>query len=380
MAKRRLRAEESDTVSAVCCPRPALSRRRFLFAAGAAGWAGPLAASSSLWSAETTKPFFDVRGVVLRPDDLTTLDWVSRAKAARLTTIATHDPRRPSVVRDFMKSQEGREFAAACRQAGLQIEHELHATGEFLPRDLFDENPRLFRADENGDRDPTVNCCVSNKTTIEIIQENAAKCARSLPSTTGRYFFWIDDNKPMCRCRNCRGFSDSDQAVILENAMLKAVRTVAAEATLSHVVYANTLEPPRQVKPEPGLFMEFAPISRHYMIKLGRRDVTGRRGLTHGQILDYLDANLEVFDAGSAQVIEYWLNARMFYRQAKENDFPLFWSQGIYLADLAEYARRGIRRATCVASGLDGAYVAKFGEPPIVEYGKGLWEYRPKSR
>jgi hypothetical protein len=143
------------------------------------------------------------------------------------------------------------------------------------------------------------------------------------------------------------------------------------------LVYGNTLKPPKEVIPDSGLFMEFAPISRHYMMKLGRRDVSGRRGLTHGQILDHLDANLEVFGAESAQVIEYWLNARMFYRQAGENDFPLFWSQGVFVADLAEYARRGIRRVTCFASGLDGAYVAKFGEPPIVEYGKGLWEYRP---
>lgn len=122
--------------------------------------------------------------------------------------------------------------------------------------------------------------------------------------------------------------------------------------------------------------MEFAPISRQYMIKLARRDIFGRRGLTHGQILDSLDANLEVFDVKSAQVVEYWLNARMFYRQARENDFPLFWSQGIYLADLAEYAKRGIRRITCFASGLDGAYLEKFGEPPIAQYGKGLSEYR----
>jgi hypothetical protein len=66
----------------------------------------------------------------------------------------------------------------------------------------------------------------------------------------------------------------------------------------------------------------------------------------------------------------------MFYRQARETDFPLFWSQGIFLADLEEYAKRGIRRITSFASGLDGAYVRKFGNPPIAAYGKGLWEYR----
>ena len=352
-----------------------MNRGDFLVTSGTAGLASALGVSSGLLAAGVSKRFFEVRGVVLRPDDLTTLDWVSRAKAARLTTIATHDPRRPSVVRAFMESDAGHKFSGACQNAGIQMEHELHAIREFLPREMFAKNPQLFRMDENGDRDAKVYCCVSNRTSIEIISENVVECARVLPSTTGRYFFWIDDNKPMCRCRDCRDFSDSDQAVILENAMLKALRTLHAEATLSHVVYANTLEPPKQVKPESGLFMEFAPISRHYMTKLARRDITGRRGMTHGQILDYLDANLEVFGAESAQVIEYWMNARMFYRQAKEDDFPLFWSQGIFLADLDEYARRGIRRVTCFASGLDGAYVKKFGKPPIAQYGEGLWEY-----
>jgi len=353
-----------------------LDRRGFLLAAGSVGAVGVLGGASVLRAQPKSGPFFDVRGVVLRPDDIRTLDWPALAKAARLTTVATHDPKKPSVVESFMRSETGREFSQACRDAGLQIEHELHVMREFLPRDLFAKNPELFRMTEDGQRDPRVNCCVSNKTTLEIVSENAAKCAKALPPTSGRYFFWIDDNKPMCCCRRCRGFSASDQALILENAMLQAVRAVDDRATLAHLAYANTLPAPKKVKPEPGIFLEFAPIERHYMIKLSRREVTGRRGLTHGQLLDFLDANLEVFDTGSAQVLEYWLNARMFYRQARETDFPLFWSQGIFLADLEEYAKRGIRRVTSFASGLDGAYVSKFGNPPVAAYGKGLWEYR----
>ena len=66
----------------------------------------------------------------------------------------------------------------------------------------------------------------------------------------------------------------------------------------------------------------------------------------------------------------------MFYRQARENDFPLFWSQGIFLADLGEYARRGIRKIACFASGLDERYVSELDEPPIGQYGIRLREYR----
>ena len=85
-------------------------RREFLLKAGATGigLAGSLVTSPRSEAKGTDAPFFDIRGAVLRPDDLTTLDWVSRAKAARLTTLATHDPRSPRVVRAFMESDHSR--------------------------------------------------------------------------------------------------------------------------------------------------------------------------------------------------------------------------------------------------------------------------------
>ena len=58
-------------------------------------------------------PFFETRGVVIVPKDLTWKDWPARAKAAGLTTLALHPT--PRVVEDFIASEAGQAFLEACR-------------------------------------------------------------------------------------------------------------------------------------------------------------------------------------------------------------------------------------------------------------------------
>src|SRR5262249_5680569 len=79
-----------------------------------------------------------------------------------------------------------------------------------------------------------------------------------LRPTTWRYFFWGDDNQPWCRCPRCRELSDSDQALVFENYLLKALRQRDPKAQLAHLAYANTLSPPARVRPELAVFLEYA--------------------------------------------------------------------------------------------------------------------------
>jgi hypothetical protein len=140
-----------------------------------------------------------------------TYDWPALAKAAGLTTLATHI--RPSEIAAFVKTDPGQKFLDQCRQHGLEVEHELHALGDLLPRELFEKDKEMFRMDEQGQRVRVHNLCVHSQPALE----KAADYTRLLPSTTGRYFYWIDDGMPMCRCPKCRGYSDSDQALIFAN-------------------------------------------------------------------------------------------------------------------------------------------------------------------
>jgi len=317
-------------------------------------------------------PFFKTRGVVLSANELTTVDWPTRAKNAGLTTIGIHIS--PSQIADFIKSDEDQAFLEQCDCLGIIVEHELHAMRDLLPRDLFHKDTTLFRMNEQGQRVPDFNCCAHSQEAIEVICQNAVSYAEILKPSTGRYFYWIDDAQPMCRCPKCRAFSDSEQALILENEMLSALRRVDARATLAHLAYQNTLSAPKQVTPREGIFLEFAPIHRSWEETIGHREAGGKR--SHGEYLDLLDANLAVFGAETAQILEYWLDASRFsnwQRPAKK----LPWRYDVFIEDVAVYGGRGIRNITTFAVFVDADYIERFGEPPLEAYGGGLLQFRP---
>ena len=296
----------------------------------------------------------DVRGLVLSAKDLSgNLDWPKIAHEAGVGTLATHIG--PKDVIPFLKGEKGRRFVDGCRKYGLALEHELHAIEYLLPRELFATEPELFRMDTNGVRTADANCCASNPRARAIIASNAVEVAKVCRSSTGRYFYWLTDDAPVCACGTCRGLSAADQAVLIENEIVGALRRmIDPKATLSHLAYLKTLEPPRQVKPDPALFLEFAPIRRWDGTEK-REDF--REGGAYAQALDGL---LAVFPAETAQVLEYWLDESLFCDWT-DRRVRIPWDAGRTARDLAFYARRGIRNYTTFAVSLDDAYVAEFG-------------------
>lgn len=327
-------------------------------------------------------PFFKTRGVVIVPNDLTLEDWPERARRANLTTIALHHGNSPRAVEKAIQSQRGQEFLDKCRQLELEVEYELHAIRQLLPRNLFEKDPSMFRMNEKGQRVPDVNLCVHSKTGVEIVCENAVKYGQTLRPTTGRYFYWIDDNKPMCRCLRCRDLSDSDQSLMLENQMLKALRNFDPRAKLAHLAYGNTLKPPTRIKPKPGVFLEFAPIPPRPLKKMLRKTDPDFvwLGVTGVQYIEALDANLQVFDETTAQVLEYWLDVSR-WSNYRIGGWPLSkvpWDDSVVQSDLDIYGSRGIRHITTFAACIDATYVKQFGDPPLDQYGAALLNWRAK--
>jgi hypothetical protein len=312
-----------------------------------------------------SEPFFQTRGVVLTPEDLTLRDWVERAKRAGLTTIALHHSRSLSVVVDFVRSDEGQTFLEQCRDWGLQVEYELHAINELLPRELFEKDASLFRMDENGERTLDCNLCVHSKRAMEVVAENALTVCERLRPTTHRYFLWGDDGRPWCGCPKCVELSESDQALLLENQLIETLRRKDLQARLAHLAYHNTLQPPTQVKPAAGIFLEFAPIRRRFDVPLSSDDPT------NVQHLEALEANLKVFGTDGAQALEYWLDVSMFSRW-KKPAVKLPFNREAFAADLDTYGSRGVQHVTSFAVFIDADYVARHGEPPLDEYGMGL--------
>jgi hypothetical protein len=328
------------------------------------GCAGVLQAGTPDASKE---PFFRTRGVVLRPRDTLIADWPERAKRADLTTIASHPF--PGTVIALLRTEQGQRFFEKCRELGLEVEHELHAMRDLLPRKLFKEDPDMFRMNEQGQRTPDVNCCPSSEQALTVIAESAVEIAKTLRPTTGRYFYWGDDARPWCRCPKCRGLSESDQALLVENAILAALRRTDPRAQVAHLAYANTLPPPKQIKPAEGVFLEYAPINRRYDIPYAQQRNPGDR-----DSLSALDANLEVFPKDTAQVLEYWLDVGRFTGLARaKQPVKLPWKKDVFLADVESYRKRGVRHITTFATGVNPDYQNLYGDLSFIdEYGAGL--------
>lgn len=343
-----------------------ITRRTFL-GGGVCGAGAAILSPSNLWAASLGKSPFATRGVVLVPEDLTLDDWPERAKQAGLSTIGIHHQNSPAAVVRWIKSDVGQRFLEKCGKRGLNVEYELHAMKELLPRPLFEKNPDLFRANEKGERTPDSNCCVQSDRALEIICENAVEIARTLRPTTSRYFYWGDDGKPWCQCSECSGLSPSEQALVVENEVCRALRTFDPKAQLAHLAYSNTLSPPKQIKPAEGIFLEYAPISRRYDVPYERQ-----QGPNDRDGLPALDANLELFPKETAQVLEYWLDVSRFSRW-KRPGVELPWNREVFLADIETYRERGIRHITTFAAWINADYQQRFGDLGFLgEYGEGL--------
>ncbi len=344
-----------------------MKRRDFLkqaAAMAAIGVGGCMACGRGIRNAAAT------RGVVVSARDLSgAFDWPRMAHEAGLTTIATHIG--PRDVMPFIMSGRGERFLDACARYGLQVEHELHAIDWLLPRDMFASDPSFFRMNAKGERTPDSNCCPSNPFAIEVITCRAVAVARICRSTTGRHFFWMTDNGEKCNCRKCKDLSGAEQAVIVENAIVRALRAeIDPNATLAHLAYQFTMDPPRLVKPDPALFLEFAPIERWRAKGVQRREPLAEGG----PWLEKLDRLLEVFPSATAQALEYWLDASLFSKWQK----PLAkipWDAARTRDEIAAYRKRGIRHFTTFAVNVDDDYVADFGADSLAcvrEYGRLL--------
>lgn len=305
------------------------------------------------------------RGIILTPTDLGgELDWPKLAHEAGLTAIATHIG--PEDVIPFLKSERGIRFLDDCKRYGLEVEHELHAMSYLLPRAMFDSRPELFRMNEHGVRVREGNCCASSDEALAIIAENAVEVAKVCRPTTGRYFYWLDDNSECCKCPGCAKYNASEQALIVENAILTALREkIAPRATLAHLAYQVTMDVPTKVKPRDGIFLEYAPIDRDHAKFLGENEIEKIRQL------------LTIFPVDTAQVLEYWLDASLFSKWHKPS-VRLPWDSKAFRRDIKGYRNLGFRNFTTFGVYLDDDYVKAYGDlSPVLDYGRCLNEILP---
>ncbi len=319
-------------------------------------------------------PYFHTRGVVVFWDDVKnadSLDWVEMCERSGLNTISVY------AEADTKASKPYQAFLQRCAEHGIKVEYQEHAMFQLLPRQLFETHPEYFRMDKEGQRQRKFNCCVSSEEALEVIAQNAQEWAKAHQPTNHRYYFWLDDGGECCCCPECSRYNDSDQALIIENRILKAVRQIDPKATVAHLSYHNTLEAPSVVRPEDGVFLEFAPFYRSWEAPLNQSDAQRQgTGITHGEYMEALRANLKVFPVETTVVLEYWMDVSLFSGW-KKPAVKLPWNRDVFLSDIDTYAQLGIRHITCYAAFVGADYLQTHGDISFVEeYGRGLTDYK----
>lgn len=252
---------------------------------------------------------------------------------------------------------------------GVEIEWVLHALSMMLPRKLFETHPEYFRMNEEGVRTADYNLCVSNPEGLERLSQGAEEMAKHLFVENGRYHLWLDDvAKSACYCDKCRQLSRADQALVTYNAILRGLKRQDPNAKLCYLAYHDANALPTQVKPEPGIFLEYAPFNREF-----DSPIYDPKSEKNEREHRYLKDLLALFGTEGSQVLDYWLDNSLFSEWKKPpKEFKLY--KETMLADIKYYYDLGFETVTTFGCYLGKDYMELYGDPAehVLTYGKAL--------
>ena len=315
---------------------------------------------------------FESRGILVHPEDLT-MDWLNKMSAAGLNSLGLHpvggNKSHNSMLRaiDWHTLPETRALFAEAARLGISVEYEAHSMGWLLPRHLFSLHPEWFRMNENGERTPDHNFCVSNPDALAYVAERAALLAKLLPTGSSKYYYWLDDvSGGACHCPACRALSASDQQLRAVNAMLSGLRTVDPQAQLCYIAYHETLAVPRCTEPADGVFLEYAPFRRDHHRPLN--DVSCEKNVIATAPLKDLIA---FFGKKNARALDYWMDNSLFSGWTKPpKAFSL--DEDVMRRDCEYYASLGMEPVTSFGCYLGPDYQQLHGDPSLSAYGSIL--------
>ena len=305
------------------------------------------------------------RGILLFPKDIDSLDWVKLAHNVGINTIGIHPGggHLKGIIANFnqwTKTKKFKKFILDCKKYNIEVEYEIHAVKELLPRKLFFHDPSMFPS-RKGKRMQKNNLCVHSYEALKHLATSVVEFSKVARPTTSRYYFWIDDAQPMCRCFACKNYNDAEQALIMELYLQKELQKYDPDATIAHLAFATTLTPPKKILPNNKVFLEFADITRKYD-KMAKYSKNSR----------FLIENLKVFPAKTTQILEYWVDASLWYRAGKK---PVPWKEKVSKVikqDIRYFRNLGIKHFTSFGNRLDANYRKLYGFKLVEEYGQIL--------
>lgn len=314
------------------------------------------------------------KGIIVHPEDLTP-NWIERMAAAGLNDLGLH-PVGGKLAHESLEraiaahdSPESRSLRDMARANGLRVEYEAHAMAWLMPRSLFDEHPDWFRMAENGARTADFNMCASNEAALEYLSERTALLANLTDTGSDRYYFWTDDVCGCsCNCPACRKLTPSDQQLVLVNAMLRGIKRINPNAKLCYLAYHDALEAPKTVRPDAGVFLEYAPIGRDHHRTINDPDCPQNVAESAP-----LRALLEFFGRENSRVLEYWMDNSLFSNWTKPpKQFAL--DADVMRKDVEFYTSLGFEEITSFGCYLGPDYEELYGMADLSEYGRLMSE------
>lgn len=312
------------------------------------------------------------RGIIVHPDELTYL-LPKRLEIAGLNVLGIH----PAGGRDaattldkailLHKQQRQSEVINQIKSLGISVVYQAHVMSWLLPRTEFDKHPEWFRQDEHGRRVQDFNLCVSNQEALEYVEKRTAELAELLYTGSDHWYFWPDDIAgAICRCDKCRSLSASDQQMIMVNAMLRGLKKLNPSAKLCYLAYHDSITPPTVIKPDAGVFLEYAPFNRDHDKPL--TDASSEKNASEIRALPGL---FGLFGSKDATALDYWMDNSLRSGWKKPpKPFTLY--ESVLHEDVRFYSSLGFEAVTCFGCFLGSDYTALYGAPPFELYGKTL--------
>ncbi|MCR5457896.1 MAG: DUF4838 domain-containing protein [Clostridiales bacterium] len=306
--------------------------------------------------------------LLIHPEEISK-KWIDRLVESKIDCLGIHPVGgyrahiNLEVMLKDMKTEKFRNLLDYALEKGLRIEYEMHCGSYLMPRDLFDTHPEYFRMNEEGTRTSDMNFCVSNKGALKLVAKRARELANSLYKSTHNFYFWLDDKKDShCHCPECSKYSASDQQMIVMNEILKEIQKDIPDAKLAYLAYFNTSLPPKKIRPDKGIFVEYAPMERD--MKKPSSDVPDKEKELQADLLN-------TFGKTDSKVLEYWYDNSMFSNWTKPPkkyvpDFDLISKSVDY------YKSAGFENISSFACYLGEDYEELYGDfgLPVLEFGE----------
>jgi hypothetical protein len=144
--------------------------------------------------------------------------------------------------------------------------------------------------------------------------------------------------------------------------MLREIKKHLPDAKMAYLAYMDSIVPPTSVKPEDGVFLEYAPFEKYTAEGANATERINREK-------KMLEPLLELFGKEKSKVLEYWYDKSLFSRWKKP---PARFSldEDAMIRDISEYRSMGFGSVSTFACFLGEDYEQLYGDFDVAPFAR----------